>query len=122
MQHMAEALIPVMIAIAIATVFILFLMWNHKTRVAVLATVQKSIKAGQELTPEMLEKLGGSFAPRIRDLRRGVVILFFGIAGFASSFFMDVENAVMAFRAISLFPIMVGAGFLLVWKLNRYKD
>ena len=119
---MHDAIIPVTLFISLAVVIILFLMWNHKTRVAVLDTVQKSIKAGQELTPEMLVKLGGSFAPRIRDLRRGIVILFFGIAGFASSFFIDVENAVTAFRAISLFPIMVGAGFLLVWELNRYDE
>ena len=119
---MHEAMIPITFFVALTVVIVLFLMWNHKTRVAVLDTVQKSIKAGQELTPEMLVKLGGSFAPRIRDLRRGVVILFFGLAGFAASFFMDVEHAVTVFRSISLFPIMVGAGFLLVWKLNRYDE
>lgn len=119
---MLTVMIPITLFISIAVVMILFFKWNHKTRIAVLDTVQKSIKAGQELTPEMLVKLGGSFAPRIRDLRRGIVILFFGIAGFASSFLMDVENAVIALRSLSLFPIMVGAGFLLVWKLNRYDE
>ncbi len=119
---MVDTLIPIIFLISIALVIILFLMWNHKTRVAVLNTVQKSIAAGNELTPDMLVKLGGSFAPRIRDLRRGIVILFFGIAGFVASFFMDVENAVIVFRSLSLFPIMVGAGFLLVWKLNRYDE
>lgn len=119
---MIDALIPIIFLIAIAVVIVLFLFWNHKTRVAVLNTVQKSIKAGTELTPDMLVKLGGSFAPRIRDLRRGVVILFFGIAGFVSSFFMSDEHAVVIFRSLSFFPIMVGAGFLLVWKLNRYDE
>ena len=119
---MHEALIPISMFLSLAAVIILFLYWNHKTRVAVLATVQKSIKAGNELTPDMLVKLGGSFAPRIRDLRRGVVTLFFGIAGFVSSYFMYDEHAVIMFRSLSFFPIMVGAGFLLVWKLNRYDE
>jgi hypothetical protein len=32
------------------------------------------------------------------------------------------EHAVIVFRSLSIFPIMVGAGFLLVWKLNRYDE
>jgi hypothetical protein len=119
---MGETSIPAVLFISISVVAISFFYWNHKSRQAVLETVQKSIKAGNGLTPDMLVKLGGSFAPRVRDLRRGIVILFFGVAGMIASMFPDVSDLVTAMRMVSVFPVMVGAGFLLVWKLDRYSE
>jgi hypothetical protein len=52
-------------------------------------------------------------------MRRGVVLLSIGIAGFlCSMFFMDAE-VVSGIRAGSVFPLMMGVGLLLVWKLNK---
>ena len=54
--------------------------WNHKNRDSIMATVQKSIDAGKDFTPEMLAQLGAAVNPKMRDLRRGVVFLALGVA------------------------------------------
>ena len=119
---MQEEWIPIIFFISTAAIAIAFLYWNHKTRLGVMEAVKQAIGTGQELTAELLMTLGGSFAPRMRDLRRGVVIFALGIAGMLASLFTNDPEAVMGLRIASIFPVMVGAGFLLVWKLNRYHE
>ena len=121
-MHAFEAIITATLFLTLGAVIIFYLYWNHKNRLAVLETVQKSVEAGNNLTPDLLVKLGGTFTPRVRDMRRGIVVLFFGIAGFVASFFVGDSHAEMGLRVMSIFPTMVGAGFLIVWKLNRYDE
>ena len=92
---------------------------NHRNRGAIMETVQKAIDRGDALTPELLMQLGAAVNPRMRDLRRGIVFLALGIAGLLCSLFFDIEQVVNGIRAGSVFPLMLGLGFLLVWKLNR---
>ena len=72
-----------------------------------------------DLTPDLLAKLGAAINPRARDLRRGIVILSLGIAGLLCSLFFEDPDVINGIRAGSMFPLLVGAAFLLVWKLNR---
>ena len=55
----------------------------------------------------------------MRDLRRGIIFLSLGIAGLLCSLFFDIPEVVNGIRAGSVFPLMLGLGFLLVWKLNK---
>ena len=52
-------------------------------------------------------------------MRRGIVFLSLGIAGLLCSLFFADADVVNGIRAGSVFPLMLGAGFLLVWKLNQ---
>jgi hypothetical protein len=52
-------------------------------------------------------------------MRRGIVFLSLGVAGLLCSLFFADSEVVNGIRAGSVFPLMLGAGFLLVWKLNR---
>jgi hypothetical protein len=74
---------------------------------------------GKELTPELLIQLGAAGNPRVRDMRRGVVFLALGIAGFMCSLFFSEGEVVNGIRAGAVFPVMLGLGFLLVWKINN---
>ena len=51
---------------------------------------------GSDLTPDLLARLGAAINPKIRDMRRGVVLLSTGIAGLlCSMFFMDAVTGVV---------------------------
>jgi len=52
-------------------------------------------------------------------MRRGIVFLFLGVAGLLCSLFFNDADVVNGIRAGSVFPTMLGLGFLLVWKLNK---
>lgn len=111
--------IPIVLFIVTGFCTVAFFFFNHKNRDAIMNTVQKSMDTGSDLTPDLLAKLGAAINPKIRDMRRGVVLLSLGIAGvLCSMFFMDAE-VVSGIRAGSVFPLMMGLGFLLVWKLNK---
>jgi hypothetical protein len=84
-----------------------------------METVQKALELGGELNTEMLERLGAAGNPRIRDMRRGIVFLSLGIAGLLCSLFFSEPDVVNGIRAGSVFPLMLGFGFLLVWRLNK---
>jgi hypothetical protein len=116
---MVEVLIPIAMFIMLAVVLLGYFYWNHKNRADVMNTVQKALDKGGELNAELLQQLGAAGDPRIRDMRRGIVFFALGIAGLLCSLFFADPDIVNGIRAGSVFPLMVGIGFLLVWRLNK---
>jgi hypothetical protein len=113
-----EELIPITLFLVFGLTGVAYFFWNHKNRLAMLDTIQKAIANGAELTPELLDRLGTITDPRIRDLRRGVVLFFVGIAGVLATLFLPDADVVAGIRAFSMLPLMMGLGFLLVWKIT----
>jgi len=116
---MAGEMVPIVLFIVLGIITLGYFYWNNKNRQAVMDTVQKAIKTGGELSPELLSQLGAAVNPRVRDLRRGIIFLALGLAGMLCSLFFPDADVVNGIRAGSMFPLLLGAGFLLVWKLNR---
>ena len=119
---MSDELIPMVLFIVIGFITLGFFHFNAKNRQSIMDTVQKAIDRGGELTPELLTKLGAAVSPRARDMRRGIVFLALGVAGLLCSLFFTDTHFVSGIRAGSMFPLLLGAGFLLVWKLNRNQE
>lgn len=115
---MSEEMIPIVLFIAIASAVVAYFYWNHKIRKSIMSTVQVAIERGTELTPELLTKLGAAGNPRLKDLRRGIVFLALGVAGMLCSLFFEDADVVNGIQAGSVFPLMLGVAFLLVWKLS----
>ena len=115
---MVEIYVPIVLFIVIGFTTLGYFYMSHKNRVTIMDTVQKAIDRGSELTPELLSQLGAAVNPRARDLRRGVVFLSLGVAGLLCSLFFAEPTVVNGIRAGSMFPLLLGAGFLLVWRLN----
>ena len=114
---MNETWIPIVLFIVIGFVTAVYFYWNNRNRQAIMDTVQKAMDNGKELTPELLIQMGAAVNPRARDLRRGIVILSIGIATLLCSLFFQDPDVISGIRAGSMFPLFMGAGFLLVWKL-----
>jgi hypothetical protein len=116
---MAGEFIPIFLFAVIGVTVMGYFYWNHKNRASIMKTVQKAIDQGGDLTPELLTQLGATGNPRFRDMRRGIVFLSLGIAGLLCSLFFAEADVINGIRAGSVFPLMLGLGFLLVWKLNE---
>ncbi len=115
---MNEFWIPIVLFIVIGFTTASYFYWNSRNRASIMDTVKKAMDNGKELTPELLIQLGAAVNPRARDLRRGIVIFSIGLATILCSLFFDDPDVISGIRAGSMFPLMIGAGFLLVWKLN----
>lgn len=116
---MSGEMIPIVMFIVLGVAVLGYFYWNYKSRLSVMETVQKAIETGGELNTELLAQLGAAVNPRIRDLRRGIIFLALGIAGLLCSLFFGNADVVSGIRAGSVFPLMLGLGFLLVWKMNQ---
>jgi len=116
---MAGEMIPMVLFVVIGFTAWGYFYWNHKNRASIMETVQKALDQGGELTPDLLSQLGAAVNPRARDLRRGIVFLSLGIAGLLCSLFFPDPEVVNGIRAGTMFPLLLGAGFLIVWKLNK---
>jgi hypothetical protein len=116
---MSGEMVPIVMFIVLGIVVLGYYYWNNRNRQAIMETVQKAIDSGSELSPELLDRLGAAVNPRMRDLRRGIIFLALGVAGLLCSLFFDVAQVINGIRAASVFPLMLGLGFLLVWKLNK---
>ena len=114
----AGIFVPISLFIVSGIVLVAWFSFQFRSRSAVMDTVQKAMETNSDLSPELLTKLGAALNPAARDLRRGVVILSIGIAGILCSFFVP-EVAMDGVRAGSVFPLLIGAAFLLVWKLTK---
>ena len=109
---MAGEMVPIMLFIVIGVVIIAYYYWNHRNRMSIMDTVQNALDRGENLTPELLDRLGAAVNPRMRDLRRGVVFLALGIATFLCSLFFDIDQVVNGLRAAAVFPLMLGLATL----------
>ena len=116
---MVELYIPIVMFVVLGIVLLGYFYWNHKNRSNVMDTVQKALDMGGELNAELLQQLGAAANPRVRDMRRGIVFLSLGIGGLLCSLFFADADVVNGIRAGSVFPLMLGIGFLIVWRLNE---
>ena len=119
-----EFVIPI-VAITMLTVFGapvlivgLIMYFSFSRSRALQKTVRMMVEKGQPV-PEAL--LNPPPAQRQRsDLRRGIVLAMIGIG--LMVFFGAVNDWEGGSWSIGLIPFLIGAGYLLVWKLDTKKD
>ena len=119
---LAEAIIPVVLFIAIGIVIAFFIVYRHRGRQELQNTLRAAIDKGQELTPELIKQIGTPAAPRDRDLRRGFVSLAIGAAFVSLGFAIPEDEAFQIFVGIASFPIFIGIAFLLMHFLGSKDD
>ena len=120
---MSPELAVLFVIIGTFTLIIILHMSNRfKLKVKTHELLEKSIDKGIDVTPELLEKLNQDRSPRFKDFRRGIIMMAVGAAVFCFSLVIPTDDTAKVFRGLSLLPLFIGAGFLLVWKLNNYND
>ncbi len=112
---MHEFWIPIVLFVSIAVVLSLWIFFRYRSRSALQQTVQIAIEKGQELSPELLEKLGQPGTSRDSDLRRGVISLGIGIAFAIFALILDEADAIRPLLGVAAFPFMLGVAYLALW-------
>lgn len=119
----AEQIAPIVLLLALAVVGVFYLHYRHRTRAQVQETIRSAISQGAQLTPELVQVLGEPAVAKNSDLRRGIILLFFGIAlffcGIIAAMFGNDDGGAAFFMVISTFPLLVGVAYLLLWKFTR---
>lgn len=110
--------VPIVMFVSFALVLSLFFFFRFKIRKEIQHTLRAAIEQGQELTPEVLDRLGQAPA-RVADLRRGILSIAVGLGVASFGVFLGEEDALRPMLAISAFPFLVGLAYLGLWKFRE---
>ena len=117
----AEALIPITMFIVLGTVLVLFFWFRSRMRGEMQQTIRAAIDKGQELTPEIIERLGQPKPRKDRDLRWAIISVAVAISlVIFGSLIPDRSNeAQQAMLAIAAFPFCIGIAFFIMHKFTE---
>jgi len=121
MEGVIALSVPIVLFLCIALVFGMYFYFRHRSKRDFQATVRAAIDRGQELTPEILDRLGHPATPgKKSDLRRGIMEITIGI-GIMICGWLISENidSAMTFFAIGAFPLLLGLAHLALWRFGE---
>ncbi|MEM9570702.1 MAG: DUF6249 domain-containing protein [Pseudomonadota bacterium] len=118
---MEEVFIPIFIFAAIVAIVWLFSHYNYKKRLTAHETLRLAVEKGQEVSPELVERMSYLNDPVKSDLRRGVLLIAFGVAFMILGAIMphDEPEAMRGILGVSSFPVVLGLAYLGLWKFSH---
>lgn len=114
-----EVMIPIVMFIATAVVLCVYFYLRHRTSQSVQETVRTAIEQGEQLTPEILERLGQVPRREKSDLRRAVILIAVGLGIAAFGALVGQGEATRPMLAIGSLPFLVGIAYLGLWRFDK---
>lgn len=120
MEGIIALFVPIVLFASIALVFCVNFYFRHRSKQDFQSTVRAAIEQGQQLTPELLDRLGQPAAPTQKsDLRRGIMEITVGIAIIAFGWLIDGDfDSARTYFAIGAFPVILGLAHLALWRFG----
>ena len=116
---MDETMIPISMFLGLTIILCVLFWFRYKSREAMQQTFRAALEKGQELTPEIIDRLGHPKAPKDKDLRLGIlwIALAIGLVGFGFGI-PDDDDVASIFAGIAGFPFMIGVAYLTLYKVT----
>ncbi len=113
--------IPIVMFIGLTVVLCLFFWFRYRTRNDMQATIRTAIEKGQELSPEIIDRLGTPKPPKDKDLRVALIwiAIAIGLAVFGFAVPENDKEAMQVFMGIAAFPLSLGIAYLLMWRFTE---
>ena len=85
------------------------------------ATIRTAIDKGQELSPEIIDRLGQPKAPKHRDLRFALIWIALAVALtlFGLAIPEHDDEAQQVFMGIAAFPFCLGVAYMIMWRFTE---
>lgn len=107
--------IPIIGVLSIAIMFITFSVLNSRNQTEVQRTLRTALERGVPLSAELVSQMNTNRPSKQTDMRRGIIIVSIGIGALVAGI---ITGLMKEFATVAVFPIFMGLGFLLVWKLE----
>ncbi|TFG42121.1 MAG: hypothetical protein E4H42_00330 [Chromatiales bacterium] len=116
---MDESMVPIVLFIGITVVFVALFWFRYKARSEMQSTIRAALDKGQELTPEVIDRLGHPKASKDKDLRMGIIwiAVALGLVGFGFGI-PDEDDVARIFAGIAGFPFVIGIAYLILHKFT----
>ena len=117
-ENVVAIFVPIVSVIVVGVVVVALFYFKAKNRTQLQLTVREAIEKGNELSPELIDRLAGPKPGPLQDLRRALVWLAVGIATAGFGAILGEEESVRPLLAVGMFPTLIGIAYLVMWKLN----
>lgn len=117
---MTEAWIGFAAVVGPAILVGIFFWLRFKAKRDMQDTIRTALDKGQELTPELIDRLGHPKEPKDKDMRLAVIWLAIASALVLAGFAVPAHNG-EAFRAMltgAAFPFTIGVAYLILHKFT----
>ena len=111
---MTDELVPIVMFISVAVVFIFLFWFRYKARVEMQATFRQALEKGQELTPEVIDRLGHPAPSKDKDFRYSVIWLSLAVGLVLIGFAVPEEEALRGTLAGAAFPFCIGVAYMIL--------
>ena len=111
-------LIPMVFFSMVAIIAWGFFYFRHRGRTELQTTIRQALDKGQELSPELIDRISEPKPGKMRDLKRGLIWVAVAIGFVGLGFTVPDVEARPVMLGISVFPVAVGLAYILIWKLT----
>jgi len=114
--------VPIIMFMGLTVIISLFFWFRYRSRGDMQKTIRAAIDKGQELSPEIIDRLGNPTSPKDRDLRLALIWLALA-AGLVLSGFFAPDPSGFAFTgslAGAAFPFCIGVAYLIMWRFTEH--
>lgn len=117
---MNEEMIPISLFLGLTVVLCLFFWFRFRTRSEVQATIRTALEKGQDLTPEVIDRLGQPKPEKNKDLRLALIwiALAAAMAVFGAAIPENDNEAQMVFLGMASFPFFLGIAYAIMWRFS----
>ena len=124
MALLIPIIVPTVMFIALAVIICFFFIYRHKNRVELQTTVRHAMDQGQQLTPEVLERLGEPPRSEHADLRKGAIAIAIALAfaGLALGVSQEDPDALGPMFGVAAFPFLIGLAYIGLWQFTRKRE
>ena len=119
---MNEELIPVVLFISTAIVFIVWFYFRHRDRVEKQQTMRLALEKGTELSPEFIKQLGEAEPSKDRDLRRSMIWLALAVGLVLIGFAIPEPEAFRGLLAGAALPFAIGCAYMIMYRYGTNKE
>jgi hypothetical protein len=110
--------VPIVMFLGMTVVFCALFWFRYKSRNDMQATFRAALDKGQELTPEIIDRLGHPKAAKDRDMRAGIIWLSLAVGLVLIGFAVPEPEALRGLLAGAALPFCIGAGYLILHKFT----
>jgi len=100
----------------------LFFWFRARNRADTQVTIRAAIDKGQELSPELIDRLGHPKQPKDKDFRLAVIWLAIAVGLAMIGFAIPDPEALRGTLAAAAFPLAIGVAYLILHKFADKDD
>ena len=110
--------VPITMFVGMSVVLCVLFWLRYKARSDMQSTFRAALDKGQELTPEIIDRLGHPKASKDKDMRLGVIWLSLAAGLVLIGFAVPEPEALRGLLAGAALPFCIGVAYLLLHKLT----